>query len=84
MQVGPDQLPSLHALLQEAAAILNMPAPDLFVRQVIAHNSACHSCASHFDYRAFCNVRFHGCFWKILLVCSLPTLMVCQYNTTVC
>jgi len=33
VQVGPDQLPSLHALLQEAAAILNMPAPDLFVRQ---------------------------------------------------
>ena len=32
--VGPDQLPSLHALLAEAAATLQMEAPDLYVRQV--------------------------------------------------
>lgn len=31
--VGPDQLPSLHALLAEAAAVLEMDPPDLYVRQ---------------------------------------------------
>lgn len=31
---GPDQLPSLHRLLMEAAAILEMEAPELYVRQV--------------------------------------------------
>lgn len=30
---GPDQLPSLHRLLMEAAAILEMEAPELYVRQ---------------------------------------------------
>lgn len=34
LQVGPDQLPSLHHLLAEAAAVLGMVPPDLFVRQV--------------------------------------------------
>ena len=32
--VGPDQLASLHKLLLDAAAILGMEAPDLYVRQV--------------------------------------------------
>ena len=32
--VGPDQLPSLHALLTEAAAVLEMEPPELYVRQV--------------------------------------------------
>lgn len=32
--VGPDQLASLHALLLEAAAILGMEPPDLYIRQV--------------------------------------------------
>ena len=39
--VGPDQLPSLHALLAEAAATLQMEAPDLYVRQVGAALPAC-------------------------------------------
>lgn len=30
---GPDQLPSLHKLLTEAAGMLGMEAPDLYVRQ---------------------------------------------------
>lgn len=34
--VGPDQLASLHALLLEAAAILGMEPPDLYIRQVLA------------------------------------------------
>jgi hypothetical protein len=34
IRVGPDQLPSLHRLLTEAAATLQMEAPDLYVRQV--------------------------------------------------
>lgn len=34
LKVGPDQLPSLHHLLTEAAAILQMEVPDLYVRQV--------------------------------------------------
>jgi Zn-dependent protease with chaperone function len=33
LKAGPDQLPSLHRLLTEAAAILQMDAPDLYVRQ---------------------------------------------------
>ena len=32
--VGPDQLASLHRLLLEAAAVLGMEPPDLYVRQV--------------------------------------------------
>jgi Zn-dependent protease with chaperone function len=31
--VGPDQLPSIHALLLEAATILHMDPPELYVRQ---------------------------------------------------
>jgi hypothetical protein len=31
--VGPDQLPSLHALLADAAASLGISAPELYVRQ---------------------------------------------------
>ena len=34
VKVGPSQLPTLHHLLTEAAAILQMEAPDLYVRQV--------------------------------------------------
>lgn len=34
IKVGPQQLPSLHSLLTEAAAMLEMEAPDLYVRQV--------------------------------------------------
>ena len=34
VKVGPDQLPSLHALLAGAAAILQMEPPELYVRQV--------------------------------------------------
>ena len=34
VRVGPDQLPSLHRLLAEAAAMLGMEPPDLYVRQV--------------------------------------------------
>lgn len=34
IKAGPDQLPSLHRLLTEAAAMLQMEAPDLYVRQV--------------------------------------------------
>ncbi len=34
VKVGPNQLPTLHHLLTEAAAILGMEAPDLYVRQV--------------------------------------------------
>lgn len=33
-QVGPDQLPSLHRSMLEAAAILGVEAPELYVRQV--------------------------------------------------
>ena len=32
--VSDDQLPSLHKILTEAASILQMDAPDLYVRQV--------------------------------------------------
>lgn len=32
--VGPDQLPSLHASMLEAAAILGVDTPELYVRQV--------------------------------------------------
>ena len=32
--VGHDQLPSLHKILTEAAGILQMDVPDLYVRQV--------------------------------------------------
>ena len=34
IKVGPSQLPTLHHLLTEAAGILGMEAPDLYVRQV--------------------------------------------------
>lgn len=34
VRVGPTQLPTLHHLLTEAARILGMEAPDLYVRQV--------------------------------------------------
>lgn len=39
LQVGPDQLPSLHYLLAEAAAVLGMSPPDLFVRQSAVPNA---------------------------------------------
>lgn len=39
LQVGPDQLPSLHRLLAEAAAVLGMDPPDLFVRQSSVPNA---------------------------------------------
>lgn len=34
LKVGPSQLASLHKLLLEAAAILQMVPPDLYIRQV--------------------------------------------------
>ena len=34
IKVGPDQLPSLNGLLTDAARILQMEPPDLYVRQV--------------------------------------------------
>ena len=34
VKVGPQQLPTLHKLLSEACACLNMEAPALYVRQV--------------------------------------------------
>ena len=33
IKIGPDQLPSVHKLLTEAAQILQMDAPELYVRQ---------------------------------------------------
>lgn len=41
IKVGPDQLPSLHALLTEAASILQMEAPELYVRQVRGVGGSC-------------------------------------------
>lgn len=38
--VGPDQLASLHGLLLEAATILGMEPPDLYIRQVTARSPA--------------------------------------------
>ena len=34
LKVGPNQLASLHKLLIEASHILQMPPPDLYIRQV--------------------------------------------------
>jgi len=41
VKVGPNQLPTLHHLLTEAAAILGMEAPDLYVRQVGMFYASC-------------------------------------------
>ena len=41
--VGPEQLPSLHKLLLVAADILEMDAPDLYIKQVrrvLLHHSS--------------------------------------------
>lgn len=48
--VGSRQLPSLHGLLLEAAEILGMEAPDLYVRQV-RRNSPSRQAGS-FEFRA--------------------------------
>lgn len=38
LKVGPTQLASLHKLLMEAAAVLQMAPPDLYIRQVSTPN----------------------------------------------
>jgi hypothetical protein len=38
LRVGPDQLPTLHRLLLQATACLNMDPPELYVRQVFLIN----------------------------------------------
>jgi hypothetical protein len=39
LRVGPEQLPTLHRLLLQATACLNMDPPELYVRQVCLHNA---------------------------------------------
>ncbi|EFJ47524.1 hypothetical protein VOLCADRAFT_105085 [Volvox carteri f. nagariensis] len=47
IKIGPDQLPSVHKLLVEAARILQMEAPELYVRQHPVPNAYTLAIAGH-------------------------------------